>query len=294
MSRLLARTPRARSARAGAAALLVAMLVVAIAPGSGRAAVAHPVAQEATYRVQRGDTVTSLAARFDTSIAQLVTLNGLSNPDQIIAGRSLHLPRSAAQSLGTSSMTPPSGRSVPGGRHRVVAGDTLAGIAARYGISVDDLARWNGMRPDGVLYSTTSLVLYDPGPLPPPTIVCPVPGAAFFNDWAFPRSGGRVHLGNDLFARRGTPFLAPTSGTVTTDRGAIGGLQVWLTDGDGNRWMGSHLDAFGKTGWVRAGDVIGYVGDSGNAVGSSPHVHLEYHPAGREPINPYPVLRAAC
>lgn len=145
-----------------------------------------------------------------------------------------------------------------------------------------------------MIYAGTSLVLYDPGSGPAETPVCPVPGSRFINDWGFPRPNGRLHVGTDLFAPRGTPFRAPVSGSVATGQGPVGGRQVWLTDAVGNRWLGSHLDAFGATGWVSAGEVIGYVGDSGNAQGSSPHLHLEYHPVGRGPVPLYPVLQAAC
>lgn len=274
----------------------VALLLVGTAAVPAGAAARHPVPSPVTssHRVEAGDTLSELASRFGTTVRELAALNGLSNPDRIVIGRSLRIPAGSGVPSPRASVSSTSvSRSVAGARHTVARGETLGGIAARHGLDVADLARWNGVT-NGVIYASTALVLYDPGPLPDSSIVCPVPGGRFFNDWAFPRSGGRAHVGTDLFAARGTPVVAPVSGTVTTEQGPLGGLQFWLSDSGGNRWMGSHLDAFGNTGHVHAGDVVGYVGDSGNARGSDPHLHLEYHPAGRGPVNLFPVLRAAC
>ena len=117
---------------------------------------------------------------------------------------------------------------------------------------------------------------------------CPVEGSTFFNDWGFPR-GSRFHEGNDLFVKRGTPVRAPVSGTVKQVIGSIGGKQVNLSGDDGVTYLGSHLDDFGKSGKVSAGTIIGYVGNTGNAAGSSPHLHFGMYLSGAV-INPYPTL----
>jgi murein DD-endopeptidase MepM/ murein hydrolase activator NlpD len=245
-------------------------------PAPAPAPALAPAAAGAAHVLRPGESLSVLAQRFGTTVDAIARLNGVTNPHRVMAGRRLLIPG-------------------PGGgpRHRVASGDTLSTIAARHGISQADLARWNGIVSSRI-YATTGLLLYDPGPLPSATVVCPVPGATFFNDWAFPRPAGRFHNGNDLFAPRGTPVRAPASGTVEQAHGTVGGLHVWLTDAAGNRWLGSHLDRFGASGRVSAGDVIGYVGDTGNARGARPHLHLEYHPAGRGPVNPYPLLRQIC
>lgn len=272
----------------------MAAAVTTVAAVGGLALAAGPAgaheASDGQVRVRAGDTLSELAARHGTSVPALVDANGIADPDRILAGVALHLP-----SAGTGPGGPP-GADASGGepsRHLVTVGDTLGGIAARYGVALDDLARWNGIT-DGRIYATTSLVLADPGPLPDRSITCPVPGSRFFNDWGFPRSGSRVHEGTDLFAPRGTPVRAPVDGFVTTSEGPIGGLHVWLEEPSGDRWVGTHLDGFGAVGPVEAGAVIGTVGDSGNARGSSPHLHLELHPGGGEAVNPYPLLRRAC
>ncbi|HEX6220708.1 MAG TPA: M23 family metallopeptidase, partial [Acidimicrobiia bacterium] len=122
--------------------------------------------------------------------------------------------------------------------------------------------------------------------------VCPVDGASFMNDWGFPRGGGtRYHEGNDLFVSRGAPVRAPVSGTLTQKTGAVGGLQFSLDGSDGIRYIGTHMDQFGKEGKVNAGDIVGYVGNTGNAVGTRPHLHFGMYHQGT-PINPYPSLIA--
>ena len=74
---------------------------------------------------------------------------------------------------------------------------------------------------------------------------------------------------------------APVSGTVELIEGTVGGLQFDLYGTDGIKYLGSHLDAPGETGEVSAGDVIGYVGTSGNALGTNPHLHFGMYGTGR-------------
>ncbi len=123
--------------------------------------------------------------------------------------------------------------------------------------------------------------------------VFPVQGpCTFSNDWHAPRTG-HLHQGNDIFAAMGTPCVACVSGTVYQGEGKNAGLYVRLVGDDGNVYYYMHLQRFGATGHVPAGTVIGYVGDTGNAKGGSPHLHFEIHPGGGPAINPYPILLAA-
>lgn len=126
--------------------------------------------------------------------------------------------------------------------------------------------------------------------------IFPVAGArSFSNDWGQPRSGGRRHRGTDVFASYGTPLVAVVSGTVKHRGSGLGGMSAYLTGSDGNSYYYTHMSRYGKSGRVNAGEVIGYVGTSGNARGTSPHVHFEIWPGGStgRAINPYHVLRAA-
>jgi murein DD-endopeptidase MepM/ murein hydrolase activator NlpD len=147
--------------------------------------------------------------------------------------------------------------------------------------------------------TTTTTAPPPPEPAPPPTPVgpvCPVQGAVEFTDsFGAARSGGRAHQGVDMMAASGTPTVAPVSGTVEHTESSLGGLSWWLRGDDGNSYYGAHLSAYESAGvgWVAAGTVIGYVGDSGNAAGT-PHLHFEFHPGGGEAVDPYPLVASVC
>ncbi len=137
---------------------------------------------------------------------------------------------------------------------------------------------------------------------PPPApaaggLVCPVQGpVSFVDSFGAPRSGGRAHQGVDMMAAMGTPTVAPVSGRVEHRDNDTGGLSWWLHGDNGDEYYGTHLSGYENegAGWVAAGTVIGYVGDSGNAAGGSPHLHFEIHPGGGSAINPFPDVAAAC
>jgi murein DD-endopeptidase MepM/ murein hydrolase activator NlpD len=128
---------------------------------------------------------------------------------------------------------------------------------------------------------------------PPPSggLVCPVPGSVFRDGWGDPRPGGRFHEGTDMVAPSGAPILAPVSGTVAHGADPLGGNNFTLNGSDGRFYYGAHLSSYGQSGQVSAGTVVGYVGETGDAVGA--HLHIEIH-VGGVPINPYPDMRAAC
>jgi murein DD-endopeptidase MepM/ murein hydrolase activator NlpD len=173
----------------------------------------------------------------------------------------------------------------------VSAGQTLAGIAARYGSSVAAIAAANGIaNPNRIVAGQVLTVPTGRGA----AVRCPVSGASFMNDWGFPRSSGRYHEGTDLMARRGTPVRAPVSGRVEHVLGDMGGKQFRLWGDDGTTYIGAHMDSFGRAGRVSAGDVLGTVGDTGNARGGPTHLHFEIRPRNGPSVNPYPSLRNAC
>jgi septal ring factor EnvC (AmiA/AmiB activator) len=124
--------------------------------------------------------------------------------------------------------------------------------------------------------------------------ICPVQGPhSFSNDFGQPRSGGRRHEGNDILNPRGTPIVAPVSGTVSFHNSSLGGLSFYLHGSDGNTYFGTHLGSYAQGGAVSAGTVVGYNGDSGNARGT-PHLHFEIHPGGGGAVNPYATLVKYC
>lgn len=127
-------------------------------------------------------------------------------------------------------------------------------------------------------------------------IMCPVDGPVRFTDtWGAARSGGRSHKGTDMLAATGTPTVAPVSGRVEHRNSGLGGLSWYVYGDNGHKYYGTHLSAYERVGagHVNAGEVIGYVGDTGNAAGT-PHLHFEFMPGGGASINPYPILDDSC
>jgi peptidoglycan LD-endopeptidase LytH len=127
-----------------------------------------------------------------------------------------------------------------------------------------------------------------------PFYTCSVdPPRAYSNDFGAPRPGGRTHQGNDIFAPYGTPIRATFPGNAVVTSNEIGGLAVNVYGSQGFTYN-AHLSGFGQLGSVQTGDVIGYVGTSGNAQGTSPHNHFEWHPGGGAAVNPYYYLTEVC
>ncbi len=126
----------------------------------------------------------------------------------------------------------------------------------------------------------------------------PIAGfSSWTDDWLLPRYTGsmfRYHLGLDMFAAYGTPVRAPVDGVAQISTSALGGLSVRVVEPNGTYYYLAHLSAVadglvsGQD--VTTGTIVGFVGDSGNARGGSPHVHLAIHPRGGEPIPPKPVM----
>lgn len=97
-----------------------------------------------------------------------------------------------------------------------------------------------------------------------------------------------------MMAPTGSPIYAPVSGNVRPNQNALGGLSFYLDGDNGDRYYGAHMSSYGATGRVAAGTVIGYVGNTGDARYTAPHLHFEIHPGGGGAVNPYPTVRAAC
>ena len=149
-------------------------------------------------------------------------------------------------------------------------------------------------------------------PLKVPRLIFPVVGgASYIDDFGAPRPGG-PHQGNDLMAARHTPAVAVEPGTVKMSASA--GCMLYLHGDSGTTYLYIHLnndlgannDNAGKcvpgTAYapglkdglhVGAGQLVGYVGDSGDANGIHPHLHFEVHPNDGKAVDPYPYLRRA-
>jgi peptidoglycan hydrolase CwlO-like protein len=122
---------------------------------------------------------------------------------------------------------------------------------------------------------------------PGPFFACPVPAASYSDSFGAPRSAGgyHPHAGNDLLAPEGSPILAPFNGVASNSTNTLGGLSVSVSGAQGYVYN-AHLVRFGQLGSVNAGDVIGYVGNTGDAAGGPTHDHFEWHPKVIPP-NPY-------
>lgn len=131
---------------------------------------------------------------------------------------------------------------------------------------------------------------------PPVSLPVPVEGVArsrLADTWGAARSGGRTHEGIDIFAPRGTAVLSTTRGIVINkDWNRLGGRIVTVLGPGGWYHYYAHLEDWAEPArghWVEAGTVLGYVGNSGNAEGTSPHLHYGIYETGGA-RNPYPLL----
>ena len=121
----------------------------------------------------------------------------------------------------------------------------------------------------------------------------PLPKQHLTDTWGAARSQGRSHEGIDIFAKRGTPIQATTQGIVSkVGEDALGGRVVMIIGPGGAGHYYAHLEDYADISpndWVNTGDTIGYVGDSGNAKGTPPHVHYGIYINGSA-VNPYLLL----
>jgi murein DD-endopeptidase MepM/ murein hydrolase activator NlpD len=213
-----------------------------------------------------------------------------------------------------------------GGTYTVVSGDSWYRIASKLKLNVSALLTANSavyttmIHPGDVLClpagaaTTTSAAVTTTTATPAstatttPTTVAtkpvtvtirqfPVQGVCYFIDtWGAPRSGGRKHQGVDILAKTGRAVYAVDDGTLTKQYldtpGSLSGNGWRLTRADGTYFFYAHFSRFadglrvGST--VKAGQIIGYVGMTGNA--GAPHLHFEVHPGGGAPVNPTPVV----
>ena len=138
---------------------------------------------------------------------------------------------------------------------------------------------------------------------------CPVDQPrAVYDGFGAPRYGGgyHPHAGNDIIAPHGTPIRATFDGVAQTSINSLGGYAVYV-DGELGYTYNAHLMQPGVTGSVTAGEIIGYVGTTGNA--STPHNHFEWHPKAiptdwpaspygysviGTAVNPFPLLAQVC
>lgn len=148
-----------------------------------------------------------------------------------------------------------------------------------------------------------------PGQLPerrrPPTVkqrltrhqfAFPVYGeASVANNFGAARADTGSHAGNDIFANFGAPVVAVSDGVIEkVGTLHISGNRLWLRNRAGDTFFYAHLSAFSTHAYnghrVKAGDVLGFVGNTGDAEPTPPHLHFEIHPGDKEAIDPFHIL----
>ncbi|UCC72591.1 MAG: M23 family metallopeptidase [Gemmatimonadota bacterium] len=129
----------------------------------------------------------------------------------------------------------------------------------------------------------------------------------FYDSFLAPR-GDAVHHAIDVTCAWGTPVVSPVDGEVPTGtwtyrgearpwvgRSERGGYYAWIRDAEGNTHYFAHLaepSPLRPGQSVRAGQLVGYCGESGNAHGGCPHLHYQIRDRYNQPINPFPLLRS--
>jgi peptidoglycan LD-endopeptidase LytH len=123
---------------------------------------------------------------------------------------------------------------------------------------------------------------------------------SFIDSWGYPRMVGTEyehgHQGVDIMADFGTPLYAVERGIITkVGVDVLGGTKLWVKGQSGTHYYYAHLASYAEGmvegALVNAGDVVGYVGDTGNARGGAPHLHFQVHPGGGQAVNPYGLLK---
>lgn len=256
-----------------------------------------------TYTVRSGDSWAAIGGRAGSTALAAAQANGVGLDAVIHPGDVVCLPAGASVgSDGGSSVSPGSTRSSTSS-YTVVRGDSWAAIASRVGVSMRSLLAVNGADsrdlllpgdvlglPDGALFASATSVRLQAAPTQGP--------CGYLDTWGAARSRGRRHQGTDIFAGSGNYVYAVVDGRLTGrvwDGAGHNAGNAWtLTGADDTRYFYAHLADFApglrvRT-MVRAGQIIGWVGTTGNA--SSPHLHFEIRPGGGGAVNPYPILRA--
>ncbi len=164
---------------------------------------------------------------------------------------------------------------------------------------IDSISRTGGRSTDALLTALRQLV--DQGVSADEAAVIglghfPVAGQAAYNDdFLMPRftPSFHTHQGNDIFATEGTPVRAPEDGSVRFSEDPVSGKSVYVTTANGTFYFGCHLVGYADLpggSSVTQGQIVGFVGNTGDAMGGSPHLHFEIHPGGGAATNPKPIL----
>lgn len=231
------------------------------------------------YRVQPGDTLSGLAARFEVSVGTLVAMNNITDPNRIAVGHVLLIPPD------------------DGVYYRVVIGDTLWDISRRYGVSVNEIAAKNSLgnssliQPGQVLFIPAVSTVSNSAQVASAstrTFSWPLSITGRVSSPFGPRWGG-FHYGVDIAIPAGTDILAAADGVVVAAqyKGTYG-LTIRVDHGGGYETLYAHASRLmvSRGDRVRSGQLIALVGSTGRSTG--PHLHFEvrYNGTPRDPL-PY-------
>ena len=254
--------------------------------------------------VRAGEGWAAIADRAGVSMSSVLASNGADT------GRVLHPGQTVCLPAGASGGSSPSRADAVGGDYTIARGDSWYRIAERAGTTVRALLEVNGASEDTPLYPGRGISLPSGATQPSSggsssgsgwaTLqALPTQGPCWYSDsWGDPRSGGRRHVGVDIFTVTGEYVYAVDDGTLTMRKwaqpGNISGNAWRLTADDGTAYFYAHLSDFAPDlsvgSSVRTGQIIGWIGRTGNT--TVDHLHFEIRPGGGGPVNPYPILRA--
>jgi murein DD-endopeptidase MepM/ murein hydrolase activator NlpD len=286
------------SVLATGAAVVVATMPAAAAPRTCAAG-------GQTHVVVDGDTWFGIAATAKVTMGSLLAANGASVDSAIRPGDQLCLP-AGADAAASSGRRGDATCAATSARYTVADGDSWFVIARRVGTTMRELLQANGATVDTVIVAGRRLCL--PAGATPmvndsmvvPLDALPVQGPCWYGDtWRDGRGNGRTHEGVDLIVEAGNYVYAVADGVLTRRHwdqpGSLSGNAWWLTTADGTYFFYAHLSDFApglRAGSrVSAGQIIGFVGSTGNS--ATAHLHFEVHPYGGGPVNPYPTVKAA-
>lgn len=219
------------------------------------------------YKVRKGDTLSAIADCYGIPLNELVSLNKLGDADLIKEGQVLRVPSASVI-------------------HTVAQGETLSGIAEKYGLPVKTIADASGLKNSDYLVVNQRLVIPSAAAvlkgrqvkgasrgLPVGEMEWPVLG---WISSPFGIRDGRPHKGVDIAADSGAPIKSVMPGRVVFagPRGTYG-LAVIVDHGDDISTLYAHASKIlvSEGQWVKKGQVIGHVGNTGQSNG--PHLHLE-------------------
>lgn len=244
----------------------------------------QPVSYQ-TYRVQPGDTIIGITKKFGlTNISTLIAVNDIDNVRQLAAGQKLKIP------------------SIDGLIYTVQAGNSLAGISAKFGTTLEDLLDVNELESADL---TAGQQLFIPGARLPSEKLrqamgelfkCPISAkyriSSHFGRRADPFTGApSSHTGIDLACPQGTPILASASGQVVfVGYSNVFGNYIIINHGNGYQTLYGHMSKTiaQKNQWVSQGTRIGLVGSTGYSTG--PHLHFTVYKNGKL-VDPFSVLK---